>query len=292
MPARWLHWLPLNTTLDDRLIRTWRLILAGCLLAAPLAAQSPDAPEHKTFFVKHDIGLAVGAAALSAGISIFDPRIARFFQDTSLLHVRDGRKLDKAFSHINETTLTLGGLVLYGVGRLAHSALLSDVAFHAAESVAAASLTAQVVRGPLGRTRPLDSKPPFDDQYDFHFGKGFTSFQHRAFPSIHSSSGFAAASAIVAEVHRRDPSATWLVAVPAYALAMTPGLSRMYLGEHWASDIVAGAVLGTFYGWRIVDYSHAHPTTRIDHIFLGNVKQVQVGMGGNGEVVVGWGTVF
>jgi hypothetical protein len=51
MPARWLHWLPLNTTLDDRLIRTWRWMLAGCLLAAPLAAQSPDAPELKSFFV-------------------------------------------------------------------------------------------------------------------------------------------------------------------------------------------------------------------------------------------------
>ncbi len=274
------------------MIRSWKGILAGCLLAAPLAAQSPDSAEHKTFFVKHDIGLAVGAAAVSAGISIFDPRIARFFQDTSYLHVREGRKLDAAFTHINETTLTVGGLVLYGIGKLFHSELLSDVAFHTAESVAAASLTAQVIRGPLGRTRPLDVNPPYEDQYDFHFGKGFTSFQNRAFPSIHSSSGFAAASAIVAEVHRRDPKAMWWVAVPAYALALTPGLSRMYLGQHWASDIFSGAVLGTFYGWRIVDYSHAHPTTPVDHFFLGKVKKVQVGMGADGEMLVGWSTQF
>src|SRR5437764_15464973 len=105
----------------------------------------------------------------------------------------------------------------------------------------AVRLAAQVIRGPLGRTRPLNTDPKYDDQYDFHFFKGFTHFQQRAFPSIHSASGFAAASALVAEVKRRDPSATWFVAVPAYLLAMTPGLSRMYLGQHWASDIVSGA---------------------------------------------------
>lgn len=280
--------------------RSWKRTLAGWALAstvagplvAPLAAQTRTPAEHKTFFVEHDIGIFAGTAVLSAGLSIFDPAIARSFQDTSYVHVREGRKFDHVFTHINETTLTVGGLLVYGVGKLFHSEVVSDVAFHTAESVAAASLTAQVIRGPLGRTRPLDTKPPFDDQYDFHFGKGFTSFKHRAFPSIHSSSGFAAASAIVAEVHRRDPGATWYVAVPAYLLAMTPGLSRMYLGQHWASDIFSGAVLGTFYGWRVVDYSHAHPTTRIDHVFLGKVNQVQVGVGSNGSMVLGWGTQF
>ena len=56
--------------------------------------------------------------------------------------------------------------------------------------------------------------------------------------------------------------------VPAYAMALTPGVSRMYLGQHWASDIFAGAFLGTFYGWRIVQYSHAHERTPVDRVFL------------------------
>jgi hypothetical protein len=185
----------------------------------------------------------------------------------------------------------VGGLAVYALARVTGHQTIADVTFHAAEAVAAASLTSQVIRGPLGRTRPQNADRPYDDQYEFHFFKGFTHFQQRAFPSIHSASGFAAATALVAEVKRRDPSATWYVAVPAYVLALTPGLSRMYLGQHWASDIVSGAFVGTFYGWRIVNYSHEHPTTRIDRIFLGTTQHLQIGPT-RGGAALSWNTAF
>ena len=254
-------------------------VAAICLAARFAVAQSDDSSSsHKTFFTARDAALGAGALVASVGLSVFDARIAHWFQDTSLAHVRRGKDLANKLTHINETTLTVGGLVVYGVAKLTKANTVADVAFHVAESVAAASLTAQVIRGPLGRTRPADSlpNPQFGDQYEFRFFKGFTHFQQRAFPSIHSSSGFAAASALVAETKMRDPSAVWFVAVPAYALALTPGLSRMYLGQHWASDILSGAVLGTFYGWRIVDYSHEHPTTPVDRVFLGTVKHARI----------------
>lgn len=266
--------------------------MAALCFATRLAyAQAADSATQKTFFTGRDGAIAAGFLAASAGISLFDVRIAHYFEDTTHLHVREGEKLDKIFTHINETTLTVGGLAVYGIGKLTHHETVADVAFHVAESVAAASLTAQVVRGPLGRTRPLNTAQQDGDQYRFHFFKGFTNFKYRAFPSIHSSSGFAAASALVAEVKRRDPGAVWEVAIPAYALALTPGLSRMYLGQHWASDIFAGAFLGTFYGWRIVDYSHSHPTTRIDRIFLGSVDHARFGLEPRG-LTLSWGTRF
>ncbi|HVX38538.1 MAG TPA: phosphatase PAP2 family protein [Gemmatimonadaceae bacterium] len=272
--------------------RPWIQAVTACCLAARLShAQAPDSATQKTFFVGRDGAIAAGFLAASAAMSIFDVRIAHYFEDTTHLHVREGQKLDKIFTHINETTLTVGGLAVYGIGKLTHQETVADVAFHVAESVAAASLTAQVVRGPLGRTRPRNTAQREGDQYDFHFFKGFTNFKYRAFPSIHSSSGFAAASAIVAEVKRRDPKALWPVAIPAYALALTPGLSRMYLGQHWASDIFSGAFLGTFYGWRIVNYSHSHPTTRIDRIFLGSVDHAHLGLEPHG-FSFSWGTRF
>ena len=263
----------------QRRSRVRHLFCCALLAAAELTgisttarAQTSDAHGPHTFFTPKDGAVAAGFFALSAGVSFFDVDIEHFFLDTTRTHVRIGRKLDNVFTHVNETTLTVGGLAVYGIARLARARTVADVAFHVSESVAAASITSQVIRGPLGRTRPRNSTPPYDDQYEFHAFQGFRHFENRAFPSIHSSSGFAAASVLVAEVHRRSPAATLPVAIPAYALALTPGLSRMYLGQHWASDIVAGAFLGTFFGWRVVEYAHDHPTTPVDRVFLGKVR--------------------
>jgi membrane-associated phospholipid phosphatase len=59
-----------------------------------------------------------------------------------------------------------------------------------------------------------------------------------SFPSAHATSSFAAARAYSALVP----------AAPLYALAVGLALSRLYLGVHYPSDSVAGAVLGTAVG--------------------------------------------
>jgi membrane-associated phospholipid phosphatase len=152
------------------------------------------------------------------------------------------------------------------VSRLAHSSTFADVSLHTAESVVLTSVISQLIRGPLGRARPSVSP---SDQYKFQFGKGFTHFDNRAFPSLHSATAFAAASALVGEVHERNPSASWIAAPLLYGAAAIPGLTRMYLNQHWASDVAAGAFAGTLLGSRVVAYAHSHRRSKLDRVLLG-----------------------
>jgi membrane-associated phospholipid phosphatase len=234
------------------------------LVSASATAQSDSVA--KTLLTRKDAQVGAAALVTAAAISYFDPKIASFFSDTSLSHVRAGQRLDDIFTHVNETTLTVAGIAAYGVGRLAKSPALTDIAFHTTEAVIAGSLASQLIRGPLGRSRPHVTGDT--NQYDFHWFQGFRQFNYRAFPSIHSSSGFAAATALVQETRLRRPGAVKFVAPLLYGAALTPGLSRMYLGQHWASDIFAGAVMGTLAGLKAVNYSHSHPRNPIDRTMI------------------------
>ena len=60
-----------------------------------------------------------------------------------------------------------------------------------------------------------------------------------SFPSGHTSSAFATATS-VSLAYRK-----WYVIVPTFAWAGTVGYSRMYLGVHYPSDVLAGALIGS-----------------------------------------------
>jgi membrane-associated phospholipid phosphatase len=242
----------------------FRQIVLALALSQPLVAQTDSVS--KTLFTRRDAGVAAAFLAASAGLSYFDPKIARFFNDTALSHVRLGERFDSKVTHVNETTLTLAGIAAYGVGRLTKSQTTTDVAFHTTEAIVTSSLASQIIRGPLGRSRPRETNSL--NQYDFHWFKGFGNFKYRAFPSIHSASAFAAATALVEETRIRKPGAVKYLAPALYAIALTPGLSRMYLGQHWASDVFAGAFMGTFAGIKTVRYSHTHPDNRFEDWFV------------------------
>jgi membrane-associated phospholipid phosphatase len=229
-------------------------------------AQAADTVQHdKTFLTRRDF-LVLGASAVATGVlSIFDDDIAvasqqHRFQSQGL------HDFSLNVSKAQETTLTVASILTYGIGRLSKQRTIADVGLHSAESVILASLASQLIRGPLGRTRPHEAGDT--NQYDFHFGKGFTSFDHRAFPSIHTSSGMAVATVLTMEMQRRHVAATPYVAPVLFAAGILPGLSRIQLDQHWASDVLAGALMGVFAGYKVVSYSHDHPNNRFDRVLL------------------------
>ena len=94
----------------------------------------------------------------------------------------------------------------------------------------------------------------------------------------------AVATALTLESHRRKPGATPFVAPVLMTAGLLPGLARIQLNQHWASDILAGAFMGVFAAYKVTKYSHDHPTNRFDRVLLkASVTQAE-----NGQVLVGF----
>lgn len=249
------------------------IVLALCFLTvgAPTAlAQGADTSgRHKTFLVRRDLAIAGAALGAAALLSRWDTDIARASQRP---HWQDSatHQLALDISKVNESTLTLAGVALYGIGRLTRQRALTDVALHATESVLLASLASQAIRGPLGRSRPYVTKD--SNQYDFQFMAGFrrgeAGFERRAFPSIHTSSSMAVATVVAMELKRREVRGATVAAPFIFAAGMLPGLARINLDTHWASDVLAGAFMGVFTGYKVVTYSHQHPDNAFDRVLL------------------------
>lgn len=93
----------------------------------------------------------------------------------------------------------------------------------------------QVMKVGFNRTRPSDAYP--NDVF-------VRSVSHdKSFPSGHTSQAFALATTLTLQYHR------WYVSLPAYLYAGCVGYSRMYLGKHYPTDVLAGAAVGAGSSW-------------------------------------------
>jgi membrane-associated phospholipid phosphatase len=90
--------------------------------------------------------------------------------------------------------------------------------------------TTALLKSAFNRTRPADKYP----------GEIFvtTPSSGKSFPSGHTSQAFAIATTLTLQYHK------WYVTVPAYLWAGCVGYSRMYLGKHYPSDVLGGAIVG------------------------------------------------
>ncbi|HEV2734142.1 MAG TPA: phosphatase PAP2 family protein [Longimicrobiaceae bacterium] len=69
-----------------------------------------------------------------------------------------------------------------------------------------------------------------------------------------ASDAFAAATVFTAEAARAWPGREWALGPVLCGSAAMVGVSRMYDDKHWATDVLAGAALGTLVGLQVVRF--------------------------------------
>lgn len=260
-------------------IRLARGTTTAALALAFVHSPALTAQRSGVVITRGDLDLIGAAAVATAAISRLDVPVARLFGD-SAFHTRHPgfTTAAKRASYATETVYMLTGGAVYLIARTQKNDGTADVALHTTEAVASAAMFIQVVRGVLGRARPYvidDAGETRDaDPYDFEPLHGFTSFNYRSFPSMHAMASIAVATALTQEMRQRDTPHRAILSPLLYVAASVPPLARMYLDEHWTSDIVLGAFLGAFAGQKVVTYSHDHPDNRIDNAFLGRRMNV------------------
>ena len=189
-----------------------------------------------------DLGWATLAVAGTAAIVDRPLRDAMRRQSGNSAFMRDIERFGAGYS-----LGVLGGFYLAGaVGN-------NDKATAVAQDGLAASLIASGIVTPVlkyatGRSHPRDTP----DIAHFRPFSGASSF-----PSGHTTQAFAVASVI--STHYDE---TW-VKYSSYTVAGLVGVARSYHDAHFASDILAGALIGTLVGQSVVAYNQPQCSRKV-----------------------------
>lgn len=203
-------------------------------------------------------------AGITAGIGI----VAVFDEDISRA-IRHGRTdtLTTFFDNVqplgNEYAIGIVG-TFYLAGEIFKDPRAKATALDSiAASGIASGLIVNATKYLVGRARPTDGR----GAYNFQPFSG-----HDSFLSGHTTEAFALAS-VISEHY----DAAW-VKVTAYGLAGTVGYARLNNNRHWPSDVLAGAVVGTFVGKTVVHFNREHRKISVQPIVSREMQGAEISL--------------
>ncbi|HUP90384.1 MAG TPA: phosphatase PAP2 family protein [Longimicrobiales bacterium] len=263
--------------------------LSVLLLAAPVAGQTTQsadtaASHTEPFFTSRDAYRAAGFVVGVAVASRFDRKLADWARSSGLQESTTFQDAAAFFNFMGQPAPQIIGIGLYGSGKLFHNDRMQKLGLHGFEAMIMSNIITTTIKGVAGRARPIKTveesqgptgEPGQHDPDNFKLFRGFSGGNgYQSFPSGHATTAFAAASAVTAEITQWSKESHWsptvpiVVGVTLYGGATLVGWARMYSDKHWASDVIAGAAIGTFSGIKVVRYAYRHPNNLIDRTLL------------------------
>lgn len=259
---------------DVLFARLFRTVLIFSSFATVAHAQVQDTINKKTPLFQGKDAVLLGLFAIgTAAVAPIDMSVANAIQDSATQANRRLRITATGFRLLGNPGSFIAGTGAYLIGRSQGNRRLESLGLHSVESIVVANVIGVSVKMLAGRQRPyVDTNNPSS----FQFLRGFTSDKFRSFPSGHTITSFAFASTVTRESQFWWPHATWYVGTAFYGGATLVGLSRIYNNQHWASDVMAGAAIGTLVGLKVVKYTHSHPGNRIDDKLIKGKSSSQI----------------
>jgi undecaprenyl-diphosphatase len=114
-----------------------------------------------------------------------------------------------------------------------------------AEAFFLTSGTKDLIKDAVRRNRPYTYFGAIPDGEDDDY--------HHSFPSGHTSFAFLGATFLSSTFYHEYPESSWKlpVIIGSYTLASGVAAMRIASGNHFLSDVLAGAAIGSLYGWLI-----------------------------------------
>jgi len=257
-----------------------------CLSMARAAAQVADTASLRrvSLFTTDDAYLGAFFVAGTLALRPFDKSVAGALQKPGSQANRLFQNLATDVRLIADPGSIIIGTSMYAVGRLTDSDRLADLGLHGTEAILIGGAFSTAIKLTAGRARPYVVRDTNPSDYGLlrglKNGRDYTSF-----PSGHTLAAFAAAAAVSNEASRWWPGSQWYVGTAMYGGAAAVALSRLYNNQHWASDVIMGAGIGTFAGNKVVRFAHrTNPNNRLDHWLLSG----SVVRDGHGALCVTW----
>jgi membrane-associated phospholipid phosphatase len=241
-------------------------LLFLCLSATTAQSQTAD-----TLFTRRDLFdgsdaiLAAGFVAATAAAAPADRWFTRQLQDDARQANRALNRGAAVFRIVGHPGGMIAGGTMYLIGLAGKNRRIEDLGLHSVESILLAHVVTGTIKVVAGRARPYASR---ENARNFKLFRGLRNDDYRAFPSGHATAAFALASLVSAETSHWWPESRWIAGPVMYGAATLTGVSRMYNNQHWASDVIAGAAIGTLTGIKVFRYQHSHPDNWLDRKLL------------------------